>query len=234
GNEEVLRLTAKAIELDERYALAMALAAWCYTLRTTNGWVDAMDDEAEEAMRLARAAIEIDKDVPETLWLAGYVLGHYGKTPEEGIDLIDDALRLNPNSAQALVYSGWLKTYNGDATTAKANFERALRLSPLDTGAYRTYAGLAFSCFLLGEIDDAISWAFKALHHNPNYTPSHRVLAASLGQAGRLDEARQVVEQLQSLLPGFTVTRYREETLFRHREYSELLVDGMRKAGLPE
>ncbi len=234
GNEEALRLASQAIALDPRYASAMALAAWCYTLRVAQGWVGAMHDEAHEAFRLARAAIEVDKDVPETLWLAGYVLGFFGNTPEEGIDLIDDALRLNPNSAQALVYGGWLRLYNGDATTAKAHFERALRLSPLDINAYRTYAGLAFACLFLGQVDDAISWASKALHQNPKFTVTHRVLAASLGHAGRLDEAHQVVDQLQALVPGLTVTRYGKETRFRYPEYFELLMDGLRKAGLPK
>ncbi len=107
-------------------------------------------------------------------------------------------------------------------------------ISPLDISAFRTYAGLAFSCLFLGQIDDAVSWASKALHQNPKFAPTHRVLAASLGHAGRLDEARQVVEQLQALVPGLTVTRFGKETRFRHPEYFELLMDGLRKAGLPE
>ncbi|MCZ6892623.1 MAG: adenylate/guanylate cyclase domain-containing protein [Gammaproteobacteria bacterium] len=234
GNEEALRLTSRAIALDHRYASAMALAAWCYTLRVAQGWAEATHDEGHEALRLARAAVEVDNNVPEILWLAGYALGFFGKTPEEGINLIDDALRLNPNSAQALVYSGWLRVYNGDAKTAKAHFERALRLSPLDLSAYRTYAGLAFSCLFLGQIDDAISWASKALHQNPKFTPAHRVLAASLGHAGRLEEARRVVEQLHALVPDLTVTRYKKETRFRHPAYFELLMGGLRKAGLAE
>ncbi len=166
--------------------------------------------------------------------MAGYALGYFGNTPEEGIDLIDDALRLNPNSAQALVYGGWLRLYNGDAVTAKVHFERALRLSPLDISVYRTYAGSAFSYLFLRQFDDAVSWASKALHHNSKFTATHRVLAASLGHAGRLDEARQVVEQLQALVPGLTVTRFGNETRFRHPEYFELLMDGLRKAGLPK
>ncbi len=234
GNEEALSLTSRAIALDPRYAAAMALAAWCYTLRLAHGWADASNGEAEEAMRLARAAVEIDRDVPETLWLAGYVLGYFGSTPDEGIDVIDEALRRNPNSAQALVYSGWLRNYNGDAATARAHFERALRLSPLDVTAYRTYSGLAFSCLFLDQIDDAISWASKALHQNPNFTPAHRVLAAGLGHAGRFAEARVVVGQLLALVPGITLTRFGKETRFRHPKHFDLLMEGLRKAGLPE
>ena len=234
GNEEALKLASKAIALDPRYASAMALVAWCYTLRVAQGWADETQNEAAEATRLARAAIEVVKDVPETLWLAGYAIGFFGTTPKEGIDLIDDALRLNPNAAQALVYSGWLRVYNGNATTSKAHFERALRLSPLDINAYRTYAGLAFACLFLGHIDDAISWASKALNQNPKFTPAHRALAASLGHAGRHDEAHQVVEQLRALVPGLTVSRVGKETRFRHPEYHEFLMDGLRKAGLAE
>ena len=107
-------------------------------------------------------------------------------------------------------------------------------ISPLDISAFRTYAGLAFSCLFLGQIDDAVSWASKALHQNPKFTATHRVLAASLGHAGRLDEAHQVVEQLQALVPDLTVTRFGKETRFGHPEYFELLMDGLRKAGLPE
>ncbi len=86
----------------------------------------------------------------------------------------------------------------------------------------------------MGQIDDAVSWASKALHQNPKFAPTHLILAASLGHAGRLDEAHQVVEQLQALVPGFTVTRFGKETRFRHPEYFELLKGGLRKAGLPE
>ena len=74
----------------------------------------------------------------------------------------------------------------------------------------------------------------KALHQNPKFSATHRVLAASLGHAGRIEEAQQVVEQLQALVPGLTVTRFGKETRFRHPEYFEILMSGLRKAGLPE
>ena len=233
GNNQALKLTAEAIALDDRYASAMALAAWCYTLRIPQGWVES-DEEEGDALRLARLAIEIENTVPETLWLAGYVLGFFGESPEEGLDHIDHALKINPNSVQALVFSGWLRIYNGDAKTAKAQFEKAIRLSPLDLSAYRTYAGMAFSCLCLGETEEAITWSSRALHQNPKFTPAHRVLASSLGHAGRLEEAKKTVEQLEALVPGLTIGRYSEETRFRNPEYFEIIMDGLRRAGLPE
>ena len=49
-----------------------------------------------------------------------------------------------------------------------------------------------------------------------------------------VSEPEPSASKLQTLVPGFTVTRYGNETRFRHSKYIELLMDGLRKAGLPE
>ena len=85
----------------------------------------------------------------------------------------------------------------------------------------------------MGRFDDAISWARQALRENDRFTPTHRVLAAGLAHAGRLAEAEAVVRKLQALVPGLTLARVREDTRFRHPPYFELLVEGLRLAGLP-
>ena len=60
------------------------------------------------------------------------------------------------------------------------------------------------------------------------------MLAASLGQAGQVAEAQPVIRSLLGLVPGLTVGRFMKETRFRYPAYSDLLMDGLRKAGLPE
>ena len=234
GNAEALRLLGKAIAFDPHYGSAMALAAWCYCLRPAQGWVAPDEDEAREGTRLARAAIENDRENPETLWLAGYTLAFLGDALDEGLGLIDRSLALDPNAAQAWVFSGWVRTYLGDAETAVEHFEKAMRLSPLDSAAYRAHSGLAFAYLFLQRYDDAATWAAKALQGNLNFSPTHRVLAASLAHADRLDEARAAVERLLALVPDLTVTRFGKFTRFRHPENFALLIDGLRKAGLPE
>ena len=114
------------------------------------------------------------------------------------------------------------------------HFRRALRLSPLDPTAYRTHAGLAFAYLFLRRFDDAIAWATKALQENERFTATHRALAPSLAFAGRSSEAQRVVDSLRELVPGLTVSRFMKETRFRFPAYFDLLMDGLRKAGLPE
>ena len=45
---------------------------------------------------------------------------------------VEEALWLDPNNAWAWARSGWIAFYRDQPQTAKASFERALTLSPLD------------------------------------------------------------------------------------------------------
>ncbi len=171
---------------------------------------------------------------PEVLWLSGYTQAYFGETLDTGLSLIARALELDPNAAQAWAFSGWVNTYKGRADKAVEHFERAMRLSPIDPAAYRTRAGMAFAYFFLHRFDGAIDLARMALQENPRFSPTHRVLAASLGQAGRVAEAQPVIRSLLDLVPGLTIDRFMKETRFRYPAYSNLMIDGLRKAGLPE
>lgn len=217
-----------------RYAVACGLAAWLYTLKVPQGWMEAPASETEEGLRLARTAIAHGGDDPEALCTAGYALAFLGGAPEVGLVPIDQALALNPNGAQAWSFSGWVRCYSGDAPTAVEHFQRATRLSPLDPMSFRTHAGLAFAHLFTERFDEAARWARCALVENPSFSVSHRVLAASLGHLGRADEARAAVRELLRLVPHLTVARYGRETRFRHPAYLNLLLDGLRAAGLPD
>ena len=54
GNQEALDFFLKAIEIDQNYAMAYALASLCYSLRKQSRWV--VDPVQTEAVRLARRA----------------------------------------------------------------------------------------------------------------------------------------------------------------------------------
>ena len=93
-------------------------------------------------------------------------------------------------------------------------------------------AGLAFAHLLLEEFEEAVTWGRRALENNPNYTPSHRALAAALAHLGMSDEARAVGKQLLQLIPDFTTAT--EKRLFRRSGKLPLILNGLRRAGLPE
>jgi TolB-like protein len=68
ANIEALKLTKIANGIDPEFAAAYALGARCYIQRKAFGWrIDTAAQEIAEARRLARRAIELDKDDPSVL-----------------------------------------------------------------------------------------------------------------------------------------------------------------------
>ena len=76
-NIEALRLIRLAVEIDPGLASAYALGAYCYLQRKIFGWTIDADQELNDTRRLARRAIELDKDDPTVLVRAGQELAPY-------------------------------------------------------------------------------------------------------------------------------------------------------------
>ena len=63
---------------------------------------------------------------------SGCALAYVVRDLEVGAALIDRALVLNSNLAEAWYYGGWVKNFLGEPEAAIERFARAMRLSPLD------------------------------------------------------------------------------------------------------
>ena len=89
----------------------------------------------------------------------------------------------------------------------------------------------------LGAYVESTEWARRAIEANRNHPLAHFWLAAALAQLGRLDEARQAIQPGFALAPGFTIARYRTGVQTDNPTYlaqRERIIEGMRKAGVPE
>lgn len=151
--------------------------------------------------------------------------------------MIDRALVLNSNLAEAWIFGGWVKNWLGEPEAAIGRFARAMRLSPLDPSwlRMRTPSGTAHAHFFLGRYDEAASWAAIALQDNPDYQPGLRIAAASNAMAGRPEQARKAVARLRLLNPTLLVSTLKD-VLGPLRRAEDLLryEEGLRQAGLPE
>jgi TolB-like protein/class 3 adenylate cyclase len=234
ANDEALRLFNSAIELDPDFAAAYGRAAACYVWAKTNGWFSDTASEIAEVTRLAQRAVELGKDDAFALAVSGWALAYVVRDLEVGAALIDRALVLNSNLAEAWNFSGWVKTFLGEHEAAIERFARAMRLSPFDPRVTGMRVGTAFAHFLLGRYAEAASWATMALQDNPDYQPGLRVAAASNAMAGRLEQAHKAMARLRRLNPALRVSTLKDvlgpwpaDDLARYEE-------GLRQAGLPE
>src|SRR6266849_2078736 len=235
ANDEALRLFNSAIELDPDFAAAYGRAALCYVIAKINGWISDAANEIAEATRLAQRAVELGKDDAIALGAGGWALAHDARDLGGGAALIDRALVLNSNLAEAWAYSGWVKNWLGEPEAAIERFARAMRLNPLDPRMSAIRSGTAHAHFFLGRYDEAVSWAAMALQDNPDYQPGLRIAAASNAMAGRLDEAHKAVARLRQLNPALRVSTLKDmRGPYRRAEDLSRYEEGLRQAGLPE
>jgi tetratricopeptide (TPR) repeat protein len=233
GNEAALTLLAQALTIDADYAVAAGLASLCYALRVSYGWQTDPESEKQAGIELGHRAIAKGPNDPDALAMGGYAIALLGDEMRAGLAAIERAIALNPNGAQAFMRAGWVRAFLGEAAVAITMFERATRQSPRDPTIH-SYSGLACAHLLQERFEDAVLWAQRGLDENPNNTPSLRFLAAALGHLGRIDEARAVIVRLRALAPDETITSFAAWTPFRFSGRLPLILEGLRRAGLPE
>jgi TolB-like protein len=231
---EALQLFYRAIELDPDFASAYGAAAWCYFWRMANGWITDYSQEVAEATRLGDKAEELGSADAIALSFGGIVLGYVGGNVGAGIAMIDRALALNPNLATAWSASGLLRIYLGDRATGIEHTARAMRLSPLDPLTFLMHHITAMGNFYSGRYDEASRLAETACRERPNFLPSIRLAAASNALAGRVDEARGFIVRALQLDPELHVSNLKNRIGPFRLDDSTKLIEGLRKAGLPE
>ena len=234
ANAEALRLFGRAIELDPDFASAYGMAARCYVQRKSSGWVTDRAHEVAEAARLAAKATELGKDDAVALGMAGYALAYVVGDLDGGVALIDQALLLDPNSALAWFFGGWVRVWLGEHEAAIEHVARAMRLSPQDPHMFNMRAGIAAAHFFAGRYADASSWAEAATRQQPNHLIAACIGAASSALDGRSTEARKAMARLRQLEPTLILSNLKNLTPLRRSEDFTRLAEGLREAGLPQ
>ena len=232
--DEGVRLLEIALSLDQSYVPASALAAWFYFLRVLSGWTTSPQDEAARGLHQARAALELGRDDPVALSLAGWVVATLGHDVEAGVAAAEQAVHLSPNSAQVVDLLGYLLTLSGNQETALERFATAVRLSPGDPVSYRFNTGAGIACLLMGRYDDAVAFCEKARRSHGKWGPIFRILAAGYAHLGQTQKASEALVRYRELEPSASIAHLRRQLPYRNVEQAEHLWEGLRKAGLPE
>lgn len=229
-----LDLLYRAISAHPSYSVAYARAAQLLTMRMANGWGKGMEEEGAECVRLARAAIQADRDDADAIYPAGMSLVFCATDVEVGINMLDRSLAMNGNCAQAWTLSGQARVYIGDNETALDHLDRARRMNPLDPMTYLTLMVSAFAHMFESRFEQAIDFAQRSLKEHASAVSTYRVLAASYAQLGRMDEARSAGKMILQLYPGYSLkNRLRTGYAVFQNPRLSIYVDGLRMAGLP-
>ena len=228
------RWLRRACELDPTFAAAYGELAWIHTVDIA---LDATDDpkaSLDEAARAAEKAVALDARDPSAHVALGRV-NIFRHAYERAIAEMETALALNPSFDRGHYGLGMALLYGGRPADSISPFERAIRLSPRGWRPWAYRQMLARAYFNMGRYEEAAVWSEKAVQHpRAPYMPFVDATAV-LGHLGRLDEARAMLAEVMKRKPDFSVDTVRN-TIGRYGPHSAVdrIIDGLRKAGLPE
>jgi adenylate cyclase len=229
---KALELLEKALAIDPEYPLALSLAGWCHAQRSVYNWADDIAESQAMARLLAERAAEMSGDDPIILAVLGAVhtfVRNYGTARV----LLERAVTLDPNAAWAWTRLGWLENYADQPQKAIGNFERALRLSPIDPMNFNNYVGMGSAHEVAQEYDKAAAFYRRALEERPNASWIYRNLASSLWGAGRVEEAKQAFAEVMRSYPDLTVSKFKQAMVFSPAALNRM-AENLRKLGLPD
>lgn len=228
--DRAMTLFCQALAIDLAYAPATAALALCLNYAAMNDWTNDIEATRMESLALARRAVADDGRDPHAHFALGVACMMIPNYPE-AVMVLREAVRLNPSHAYARANLGHVSNYLDRPNEAIGEIETAMRLNPHDPRRYMWLPYLAASHYLMGRYREALAVSEQALVANPGFPLATRYLLASLGQLGRIDEARQLLPLVRRHDPTLTDMEARTRRFFI-TSAADRLIDGFRRAGL--
>lgn len=225
---EARRLFQQAIELDPGYARPYALLAYTFFVEWHRD-MSRSNSALDQALALAKKGVALDPHDSQCQSILGWIyLLHQSYELAEQHYL--KARELHPNSAYQVAGLGDLHISLGKPEEAIEYYKAAKLLDPFfDTVWY--YPALGGACFHARRYDEAIAALSRS---STMFFWGHAYLAACYAVIGKEDRARICAAEVLRLVPDFSSTRYTEKEPFKRAADRQQLLDGLRKAGLPE
>ena len=228
-SEAAIDMLRLAVQRYPNYAPAQSMLAFALLVSDHVGWAPA-GKPYRLAADLAHRAAELDDNDPWAHLALGY-LAFTARHTDDAVREFQRALDLNPNFAAAYGYLGWAVVFDGRHEEATEYFQQAFRMSPHDPLIAFFYSGMCAAHYFGRRFDEAVEWGRKSIQQRPGFIAGHRILCASLAQAGRTEELRAAMARLLELQPTISIAWLEEHVPYTPRAIAHYL-DGMRKAGL--
>ncbi|MGO9526359.1 MAG: tetratricopeptide repeat protein [Verrucomicrobiia bacterium] len=135
---------------------------------------------------------------------AGASLQELGKMPE-AMGLCQQALRIDPDYADAYFHLGNVFLQEGKVSNAIGNYEQALRINPDSVEAHNNLGNVLVQT---GKIEEGIAHYKQALRINPDNAEAHSNLGNVLLKEGKVNDAIGQYEQALRIKPDYAEVHY--------------------------
>jgi len=231
GNLLARKMAQETIALDPNYPIGYRLLATTHWLDVRLGISTSPKESLAKAAQLYQKVIAMDPSDAVAHGFLGMVYTLM-RQHEKGIAEVEKAVALNPNAADARCFFGIILHNNGRHNEAIQAIRKAIRLNPFPPNWYFMNLGRAY-CHA-GEYEEAIAALKKSLRVSPDNLPAHTHLAAAYSLSGREQKARSEAAEILRINPQFSLHYFAKTTPYKNRDDKELIINALRKAGLPE
>jgi len=233
---EAVRYFKKAIELDPNYGRAYAMLAktyWDWYTRLGPGIyrIELMEEAEMYLQKAMNNPTSIVYQVASSMHI-------FSREHEKAIAEAQRAIALDPNDGDSYHSMAYALIFAGRPKGALDFVEKAMRLDPHYPAYYLVVLGLAQ--FSMEQFEEAASSFERALKRNPENYWVGFYLAASYGHLARKQEATAAIEEYKKVGPhvaGLSIKRISNwpmSTRYKDPADKDRLLEGLRKAGLPE
>jgi len=217
-------LLERAVAIDPDFAEAYAWLAMSH-IHAWHNWGEAFEDHHPPAIAAAQKAVALDPHNSVGRTFLGYTMLFDGKM-DQAVAELTHALQIDPNYADGWLLLSEARTHRGEMDDALRAIRTGFVLNPQPPSWYRWLEG--FTLYAMRDHEGAIA---ALSHPEVRHTGAQRILAASLAQLGRMDEAKAVATQYLQVVPNFRISHW--EASAHHMVDCQHFVDGYVKAGLP-
>ena len=201
--------------------------------RCEYGWTSDVANTLARAVRHAEQAVALSPDLPFAHFALGRLLSRSFVADLAAASAeFERAIELDPNYTDAYAFHAIVQVANGRADDALKTITEAFARNPVPPYWYFMPLGLAN--FYLGDYETSAATLTALLERNPNLQNALRILIATYGHMGRVDDAEWLVAEYEALGSPATVTDIMQAINIGHPPYRKTLMDGLRLAGLPE
>jgi DNA-binding winged helix-turn-helix (wHTH) protein/tetratricopeptide (TPR) repeat protein len=218
ADSEVAReMFARAIAADPDYAPAYAWQAYTVHRAITHGWGSPTGQAArDEALRLARRAVQLQPDSPLCLARLAFALV-LDQRWEEAVAVARSALCTGrPAFAPSRITVCEVLVAAGHPEEAAEVAQDAIARDPLCPPTARGILGRAL--LLAGRVEEALPPLRWCALHLPDYAATYDTLVVAWDETGRMPEAREARRDLLRLRPDWVPQNHTGFWYFRRAE----------------
>ena len=228
-------LADEAVSLDPDDAYARRTRATVFILRLSTGEIPHSPENIDAALALATDSVRRANMSDGAHWQMALALAEAGRF-EEAVAECDVGLEINPNATMLLGDKGDYLAMLGRPDEAIPLCELSLRLNPRDPAGYWHENSIATAHLIAGDTARALDMSRGVAMRKPDHIRAGIIWAASAGLLGRVDESRAALGHCRDHAPAMTLSNVMPHYIpaFRRAQDRDLLIRGLRQAGLPE